>query len=209
TNATVRCKTLLIASGTRMKKLHVVGEKEFLRNGVDYGSNPDLDIYKGKEIVIIGSTQIAAQEALLVAPYAKKVTLVFRNDTLIVPTSVQNKIESVSNIDLIPTSEIEQIQGEDSVEKILVKNVSTNNIKNVPAEEIIISIGISPNTDYLDKSINLDEKRFVITSPTYMTNQDGVFAAGSIRSQGHRAIMPGFSDGFLAAQSITSYLESI
>jgi len=201
--------SVLIATGTNDKKLSVPGEKEFTGRGVSYCATCDGPFFKDKKVAVIGGGDSAVKEALFLTKIAKEVIVVHRRDKLRAEKIIQKKAFNTPNMYFQWDSIVEEIIGNNSVEKIKLKNVKDNNTKTIEIDGVFILIGSIPNNS-LFKDLNITDKTgYILTDENMKTSIKGLYAAGDIRVKSLRQVATAVGDGATAAVQIQEYLETL
>ena len=199
--------SVIIASGAKTKKLEIDGEKRLYGRGVSYCATCDGAFFKNKDIVVVGGGDTAAEEALFLTRFAKKVMLIHRRDKLRAAKILQEKVLSNKRIEVIWNSTVERISGEKKVEAVAVKNIKEGNEKDISCEGIFISIGFMPNTDFAKGLLNMNKNGLIITDTLLNTSTKGIFACGDCRNTPLKQIVTAAGNGALAALSAQEYVE--
>lgn len=199
-------KTLLLALGTKRRKLNVPGEKKFAGRGVSYCFTCDAPFYKGKEAVgVVGGSDAAAMASLLLADYAKKVYIIYRRDKLRAEPIYFDKIKEKGNIEFVYNANVVEILGDQFVEK-----VKLDTGKELPLNGLFIEIGQIPGVELARSlGVDLDEKDYIKVDPYAQTNLPGVYAAGDITTIPLRQVIVGAGQAAIAALSAYRYLNNI
>lgn len=200
-------KTVIIATGATNRKLGCPGEDEFSGMGVSYCATCDGAFFKDKVVAVVGGGDVALEDAAYLARTCKKVYLIHRRDEFRGAVVLQNQIKSLDNVELVLDSTVESIIGNDSVEKLLIKNKKTNEEKELEVEGVFIAVGTVPNTKTISGLPSLDDRGYIIAGETCETNIPGVFAAGDVRTKQLRQVITATADGANAITSITNYLN--
>ena len=201
-------KTVIIATGAQAKKLGIKGEKEFTGRGVSYCAVCDGAFYKDKIIAVIGGGNAAVEEGCYLTKFAKKVYIIHRRDTLRADKIEQERAFKNEKVEFIFDTIPIEIQGTDSVENLVIKNVKTNEISNLKADGVFPYIGFSPNVDYINAQLQQNEAGFIITDETMQTSVQGVFAIGDVRTTPLRQVITAAADGAIAGCYAVKYLEA-
>ena len=201
-------KTVIIATGAQAKKLGIKGEKEFTGRGVSYCAVCDGAFYKDKIIAVIGGGNAAVEEGCYLTKFAKKVYIIHRRDTLRADKIEQERAFKNEKVEFIFDTIPLEIQGTDSVENLVIKNVKTNEISNLKADGVFPYIGFSPNVDYINAQLQQNEAGFIITDETMQTSVKGVFAIGDVRTTPLRQVITAAADGAIAGCYAVKYLEA-
>ena len=200
-------KTVIYAAGTQRRKLGVKGEKEFSGNGVSYCAVCDAAFYKDKITVVTGGGDTALGDALLLSRFCKKVYLVHRRDELRAAKSLQEALQALPNVEILWDTVATEIQGEDQVEALALKNVKTEETQELPVDGVFIAVGIVPVSRLLLGMDVCDEKGYLIAGEDGMTKKPGIFAAGDIRTKKLRQIVTAVADGANAITSVEAFLN--
>ena len=204
----INTKTIVLAMGASPKKLGIVGEEKFTGHGVCYCAICDGAFFKGKPVVVLGGGNTAVEDALYLTRFASKVYLVHRRGELRASKILADTIKN-SSVEIIWDTITEKINGENKVSSITIKNVKTNEMKDLAVEGVFIAIGQKPRTDILKGKLTLDEEGYIPTNDVMCTNISGVYAAGDIRTKSYRQIVTATSDGAIASLEASQYLISI
>ena len=202
-------KTVIIATGAQPQKLNITGEKEFVGRGVSYCAVCDGAFYREKIVAVIGGGNAAVEEAIYLTRFANKVYVVHRRDKLRADKIVQERAFKNPKIEFIWDSVATEINGTSNVEKLLIKNVQTNEIKELNVDGVFPYIGFSPNVDLINGQIQQNEQGFIKTDEYLNTSIKGVYAIGDVRQTPLRQVITAAADGAIAAVSAIKYLEEI
>jgi thioredoxin reductase (NADPH) len=173
-------KTILISTGTKHRKLGVPGEKEFENRGVSYCALCDGAFFKEKAVCVVGGGDSAAKEALFLSEHASKVYLVVRKDILRAEPLNAKRVEDNSKIEVLYKTEIEEVLGSDSVEKVKFKDgEGKHSGKELEMQGVFMAIGHDAQTELAAQiGVALNDKKEIIINRRTETNLPGVFAAG-------------------------------
>lgn len=195
---------LLLALGTFRKKLNAKGEDKFLGRGVHYCAVCDAVFYKNKDVVVVGSGDGASMAVLLLAETSNKVYQLIRGEELKTAPDTIEKLEKLTNYELIKSNEIEEILGDKFVNKIVLKN-EHNGLKEISVDGVFIEIGGAPNTALInDLDVEVDQRGYVVVDNFMNTNVKNVWAAGDITNihGDFKQIINACSHGALAAHDM-------
>lgn len=205
----IKSQTVLLAAGTKHRKLNIKGEEEFLGKGVSYCATCDGFFYKNKTVAVVGGSDSAAGAAVYLAGIAEKVYLIYRKDKLRAEPYWINLIEKNPKIEVIYNTNILEVSGAEKLQKIELdktyKNAETINI-----DGLFIEAGSAPNIDFAkDLEIETDKEGYIKIKPNCATNITGVWAAGDITdgSDKFRQVITACAEGAIAARSIYNYLK--
>lgn len=200
-NNEYKTKALIFATGANAKKLGVKGELELTGKGVSYCATCDGNFFKDKITAVIGGGDVALEDALYLSNICKEVYLIHRRDEFRGAKYLQDKVKNNDKIKILFNNELEEIIGENKVEKIRLKNGDT-----VSVDGVFIAVGIEPNSNLLDGIADM-ENGFIKADESCITSAEGIFAAGDIRTKRLRQISTAVSDGANAVHSAEEYLN--
>lgn len=201
-------RSVIVATGARPRKLGVPGENELAGKGVSYCATCDGNFFKGKDVVVVGGGNTAANDAIYLARICRKVYLVHRRDTLRATKIYHDLLEATANVELVWNSVVESINGNGTgvVGSVTVKAQPNGDERDIECAAVFIAVGLVPNTDFLYGSMNLDEGGYIIADAHCETSIPGVFAAGDVRAKTLRQVVTAVADGAQAAESAAEYL---
>lgn len=205
-NKSYQTKSIIIAAGTQAKRLGVAGEDKFIGRGVSYCATCDGPLFRNKDVAVIGGGDRAVEEAIFLSSYAKTVYLVHRRGELRASGILVEKAKGIPKINFILESIVEEIQGENKVEQVLLKNLKTNSQSKISCQGVFVFVGINPNTGFLKNLLERDEAGFIITDQQMKTSEGGVFACGDCRKKSLYQVITACGEGAVAAHSTHKYL---
>ena len=203
----VQAKTVILASGSKPRKLEVPGEAEYQGRGVSYCATCDGAFFRGKNVAVIGGGDPAVEESLYLTGVVNKVTIIHRRDQLRASKHLQERAFADPKIEFMWDSVVEAIEGQQTVEQLQVKNVKTGTVTSLPVDGVFIYIGMFPNTGFLQGVVELDQWGYVVAGEDTATSEPGIFAAGDIRAKELRQIVTAVADGAVAAMAAERYLS--
>lgn len=204
-----QAKTVIIATGAKPMKLGVKGEKEFLGRGVSYCAVCDGAFYKDKVVAVVGGGNSAVEEAMYLTKFASKVYLIHRRDELRADKIIQERAKMNNKLEFVWDSIVSEIQGENLVSNLVLKNTKSGEISNLGVDGIFPYIGITPNIENISGQISQDKSGFILTDETMKTSVDGVYAIGDVRKTPLRQVITAASDGAIAGVFAVKYIESL
>jgi thioredoxin reductase (NADPH) len=202
-----RGHALILCPGTEYRKMGVPGEKEFVGRGVSYCATCDAAFFKDSKIVVVGGGDSALSEALFLRKFAREITIIHRRDALRGAKVYQERAFAEPKINFLWNSVVEEIVGNQTVEKVRVRNVKTNEIGELPTEGVFMFIGVIPRTAFLKDAVELDDRGYIVTDFACRASVEGVFAAGDARNGFLKQIATAVGDGATAAFAAEKYLE--
>lgn len=204
-----RAKSVIIATGAKPMKLGVKGEEEFIGRGVSYCAVCDGAFYKDKVVAVVGGGNSAVEEAIYLTKFASKVYIIHRRDELRADKIIQDRATKNEKIEFVLNSVVCEIQGQDLVNNLILKNTKTDEMFNLAVDGVFPYIGITPNVENISGQITQDKAGFIITDETMKTSIDGVFAIGDVRKTPLRQVITAASDGAIAGVYAVKYIESL
>ncbi len=200
-------RSVIVATGTRPKKLGVPGEDEFTGRGVSTCATCDGFFFTGKDVALVGGGDSAIVEAIFLTKMVNKVYVIHRRDELRAEKINQERAFKNQKIEFVWNSNLQSIEGTDTVEKVIVKNKLNDEIKEIQVGGVFMYVGVEPGTDFVEA--DKDRNGFLITGPELSTSVPGIFAAGDCRTTLLRQVATAVGDGALAAVSAERYLAGI
>ncbi|HHT43657.1 MAG TPA: thioredoxin-disulfide reductase [Firmicutes bacterium] len=205
----IQARSVIIASGAQPRRLGVPGEQELAGRGVSYCATCDGAFYEDLDVIVVGGGDSAVEEGIFLTRYANSVTVIHRRDVLRAQAILQERAFANPKMKFVYNSEVQEIQGENRVTGVLVRNNQDGSTQVIPGSGVFIYVGFFPNSDYLKGTGILDEWGYVVTGPDMKTSIPGVFAAGDVRTTPLRQIVSAASDGAIAAMQAYHYLETL
>jgi len=205
----LKAKAVILALGAKPRKLGVPGEKEFTGRGVSYCAICDGPFFKGEEVAVIGGGNTALQEALYLTKYVKKVYLIHRRETFRATSILQERVKKNPQIEIIIPAVVEEIKGEDRVEKLVYRDLKSNKKRELEVAGVFIFIGHEPETGWLKGKLEMDESGFIIVDREMRTSRPGIFACGDCVSKKFRQIINACGEGAVAALNAEEYIKNL
>ncbi len=201
-------KTLIFATGTKWRKLDCPGSKEYENKGVAYCALCDAPLFKNKVVAVVGGSDSAAKDAMVLAEHAKKVYIIYRGDKIRPEPINYERIMKNKKIEVINNTNVIEIKGKQFVEKVVLDK-SYKESKELELQGVFVAIGHIIISD-LAKSIGVktnDKGEIILDHKTSATNLQGVFAAGDVTDKPFKQLITGVADGCTAAFSAHEYLS--
>jgi len=203
-------KTLLFATGTKWKKLEgVKGSIEFENKGVSYCALCDGPLYKNKIVAVIGGSDSAAKDALLLSEYAKKVYIIYRSEKIHPEPINFERIKKNKKIEIINSTNLKEIFGDKNGVKGIILDKSYEGSNQLKVAGIFVAIGhiiLSELAKPLGVKLNAEEE-IIINHKTSETNIAGIYAAGDVTDKHFKQLITGVADGCTAAYSAYEYIK--
>ncbi len=206
--ASLRAKTLVLATGARWRAIGVPGEAEYRNKGVAYCPHCDGPLFKGKRVAVIGGGNSGVEAAIDLAGLVAEVTLIEFMDELRADAVLQKKLASLPNVEVIKGARTTEVNGDGKrVNGLTYEERASGEIRKVALEGVFVQIGLVPNTEWLKGSpIELSPHGEIITDERGMTSVPGIFAAGDVTTVPYKQIVIALGEGSRAALGAFDHL---
>jgi len=209
-NNSYQARVLIITSGGRRRRLNIPGEDKFEGKGVAYCSTCDAPIFKDKPVAVVGGGDAGLEAAIDLARYAAKVYLISNKESLIGDLSIQEMVKNSEKIIIIENASVQEILGDKFVSGLRYLDKNDNQIKELNVEGIFVEIGSTPNSKFVEKLVNTNQKgEIIVDHKTGATSRPGIFAAGFITDEIYKQNNISAGDGVAAALSAYNYLLNL
>lgn len=206
TAGTLQAKSVILAPGAAPRLLGLENENALRGKGVSYCATCDGAFYRKKTVAVIGGGDTAAADAVFLSSLCEKVYLVHRRDQLRASKSYTAKLDK-PNIEFVWDSVVEEILENGRVCGIRVRNVKTDEVREIELQGVFVAVGNIPATDFVRGAVELDAAGYFTAGEDTKTNLPGVFAAGDCRRKSLRQIVTAAADGAVAAYAAEEYLS--
>lgn len=202
-------KAVLVAAGSRYRRLGIEGESDLIGSSVHYCATCDGPFYRGKHVAVIGDGNSAAEEGVFLTNFADHVTMLVRGPKLTASQVAIDKVNERDDITVLYNTEVVEMHGKPRIDSITVRDKATGETHPLDPKPdgVFVFIGLSPNSEFLPAEIQRDPRGFVITSHTLETSFPGVFAAGDVRLGSTKQAASAAGEGATAALMIRDYLR--
>jgi len=200
-----RAKTVILATGTRHRKLEIPSEKKFAGRGVSFCATCDGYFFRDQTVAIVGGGDSAATAAVFLGEICEKIFLIFRGEKMRAEPFWIDKINANKKIEQIPKTNVAEFSGGENLEK-----VKLDTGREIIVDGAFVQIGLLPETTLADKlSIKKDERGFLKVAKNQVTNIDGIFAAGDVTnsSNNFEQVATAISEGAVAANSAFFWIQ--
>lgn len=206
---TYEAKAVIIAAGTTARTLGIPGEEEFAGHGTKLNAARDGEKYAGKEMFVVGGADGAIKEALYLAKYAEKLTIIHFEDKLGTISEFMEKVEKTENIQVLLHKRLSEIRGDGQADELVLTDEHTGEqtVVHAPGCGIFIYAGSTPNTQ-LYPELETDGG-YLVTDAMQRTNIAGVYAAGDICVKQVRQAATAVADGAVAAINAAAYVKAM
>jgi thioredoxin reductase (NADPH) len=206
----VKARAVIIATGAEPRKLGVTGEAEFTGRGVSYCATCDGAFFRDATVAIVGGGDTAAEEALFLTRFAKKVYLIHRRDELRATAILQDRVLNNEKIETVWNAEVTEVKGDNSgMKSVQLKDRVSGEERSLDLEGLFIAIGVTPKAQFLAELLKLDSEGYIQTDTECRTSIPGVFAAGDVRKKILKQIATAVGDGAIAAIMVEKYLDDL
>ena len=200
-------EAVLLTTGSRYRRLNVPGEEDLIGAGIHFCATCDGPFYKGQDMVVVGGGNSGVEEGLFLTKFAKKVTVLEVRDQLGASQILREKAASHPQMEVRLGTTVEEFRGNGKLSSVIIKNVASGEVEELKPGAVFIFIGLDPNVDFLQGTVDLDQFRFISTGLTLETSLEGVFAAGDVRGGSTKQVASAVGEGATAALMIRQYLE--
>ena len=202
--AAFEAKSIIMATGTIQERIEIPGEKEFSMKGLCYSALSYAPLFLDRNVIVIGSGELALRSAGELSTVAKQVTLISSNGKGN-SSPIKEKLVSARNVTIMQDCKVLEIRGDDFAHTLVVKD-STGNHVEYNADGMFVEEGLIPNTDMVKKLVNLDDSGHIIVDCACRTNVPGIFAAGDVTNIFAQQVLIAVGEGAKAALSAYEYL---
>ena len=204
------CRTVIVCSGAHHRELGLADEKRLQGRGGSYCALCDGNFFRNAPVAVVGGGNAALEESLYLAKLASKVYLIHRRDEFRGAKIYQDKLESMPDkVELVRSSIVTALHGENALTSLSVRDLKTDEIRQISVEGLFIYVGFEPATAYLPAALERDAQGFIVTDTEMRTSIPGIFAAGDVRSKLCRQVITAAGDGATAAQAAFVFLEQL
>ena len=208
---TYTADSIIISTGAQARWLQLDSEQNFRGFGVSACATCDGFFFKDKTVAVVGGGNAAVEEAMFLTKFASKVQLIHRRDSLRAEKMLQKKLMENKKIEIIWDSVVEEVLGDQepkNVTGLKIKNVKSNEIKELKIDGLFIAIGHDPATELFKNQLEMDNEGYLITKPdSTSTNIPGVYAAGDVKDKTFRQAVTAAGMGCMAALEAEKHLS--
>lgn len=205
--ASLKSKSVILATGARWREMNVPGEKEYRGKGVAYCPHCDGPLFKGKRVAVIGGGNSGVEAAIDLAGIVSHVTLLEFGESMRADAVLQKKLRSLSNVTVITQAQTTQVIGDgEKVVGIEYKDRESGELFTITLEGIFVQIGLLPNTDWLKGTVALTDRGEIEIDSRGQTSVAGVFAAGDCTTSPYKQIIISMGSGATASLGAFDHL---
>ena len=203
------CKSVIIAAGSRHRRLGLRGEEELIGAGVSYCAVCDGAFFKGKTVAVAGGGDAALQDAIFLSDRCRKVFVIHRRDTFRGEARLETVLRSRDNVEFVMNSVVESLEGKEKLSGVTVRNRQTGETKTIPLDGLFIAVGQEPQTTPVSDRIPLDGAGYADAGEDCRTGTPGIFVAGDCRRKAVRQLTTAVGDGAVAGLAAVDYINSL
>ena len=205
-----RAHAAIIATGSKYRKLNVPGEDDLIGAGIHFCATCDGPFYKGsKELLVIGGGNSGVEEGIFLTQFTDKVTLLEHNAELRASSLLQEKALELPNFEVFTSTQVIEFKGKSRVEAVIARDLKTGDVREFNPAGVFVFIGLTPNTGFLQDTLELDAAGFIATSDIFETSVPGVFAAGDARAGSTKQLASAVGEGTTALLMVRNYLRKL
>ena len=193
------CKAVIIATGAKNRPLGLDRESELTGAGVSYCATCDGAFFRNKEVAVVGGGNTALEDAAFLSNYCSKVYIIHRRDEFRGDKKDVDALKAKENVEFVLDSVATELLGKDMINGIRVKNVKTDETRDLTVKGVFIAIGQMPDNQVFADIVKLDDQGYIIADESCETGTEGVYAAGDCRTKSVRQLTTAAADGAVAA----------
>jgi thioredoxin reductase (NADPH) len=204
-------ETVIVATGAVARQLGLESEQRLQGSGVSYCAVCDAAFFKDREVVVVGGGDSAMEEAVYLAKFATKVTLVHRRDAFRASPIMVDRARASDRIEFVLDTVVEEVRDTEArrVTSVVVRNVKTDELTELPADGVFVAIGHDPSTALFRRQLATDDAGYILTEgKSTRTSVAGVFAAGDVQDHVYRQAVTAAGSGCQAALDAERYLAA-
>jgi thioredoxin reductase (NADPH) len=205
---TYRSRAVIVSTGAQSLMLGLEAEQRLIGHGLSTCATCDGFFFRDQDIAVIGGGDSALEEAIFLTRFGRSVTVIHRRDTLRASKIMQDRALENDKITFLWNTVVEDIVGDTSVEGLILRDVTTDEVSTRPFSGVFVAIGHRPNTDLFRGQLDLKDNGYLVTlEGTSRTNVEGVFAAGDVQDDWYRQAITAAGSGCMAAIDAERWLE--
>ena len=205
-----RSHAAILATGSKYRKLNVPGEDDLIGAGIHFCATCDGPFYKGsKELLVIGGGNSGVEEGIFLTQFTDKITLLEHNAELRASSLLQEKALELPNFEVFTSTQVIEFKGKSRVEAVIARDLKTGDVREFNPAGVFVFIGLTPNTGFLQDTLELDAAGFIATSDIFETSMPGVFAAGDARAGSTKQLASAVGEGTTALLMVRNYLRKL
>ncbi len=199
----------IIASGSIPTKLNIPGEEDYTGRGVSYCATCDGPLFRDKDIAVIGTGNSGLQEGEFLLKHVKSITFVECLPHMTGAQILQDRLRRSEKTEFLLDHMLTSVNGETQVNSVMVKDLKTDEEKEIEVSGVFIYAGWLPNSKFLEGLVELDALGYIVTNDEMQTSVPGIYAVGDVRSKKVRQITVASGEATIAAISATDYIAHL
>ena len=208
-----QARSVIVCTGAMTRSIGCHNEAKYVGRGVSYCAVCDANFFRGLDIYVVGGNAIAAEEAIYLADFARKLTMLHKGEALALTPAMKKQIEDNPKISVLCDTEVADLGGGDLLSEITVRNVKTGELTTFKADEADGVFGLfgftgKKTTAMFDGVLEMRDG-YIVTNERMETNIPGVYAAGDVRVTPLRQVVTACADGAVAAMQCGKYLKGL
>jgi thioredoxin reductase (NADPH) len=205
---TYTADAVIVTVGASPRRLGVPGEEQFIGRGVSYCATCDGFFFRDKEVLVVGGGDSAIEEGLFLTRFATQVQVVHRRQELRAGETLKRRALANQKLSFLLDTVVEEIRGNGKVEAVRLRNLKSDQVRELATDGVFIFIGHDPNSQLFADQLDMDDQGYLVVDRKMMTNIPGVFAAGEIMDPIYRQIATSVGQGCAAAMMAERWLET-
>jgi thioredoxin reductase (NADPH) len=206
---TYLARAVVLATGSTYRRLGVPGEEDFIGAGVHFCATCDGPLYRGQELLVIGSGNSAVEEGVFLTQFADKVTVVVRGEELSATRVVADRALRDPKIEVLFSTAVAEFRGDSRLRSVVVRNTKTGEKQEVRPGGVFVFVGLSPNSEIVRDTVEVDGHGFVLTDDRLETSMPGVYAAGDVRHGATAQVASAAGEGAAVILMVRGYLKRL
>lgn len=199
--------SVIVSTGASASWLGLENEEKLRGHGVSACATCDGFFFRGLEVAVVGGGDSAMEEAIFLAKFADKVTIIHRRDEFRASKIMVRRVLDHDKVDVMWNTVVEDVLGDSQVEGLMIRNVETDEVSEFKTSGLFLAIGHKPNTDLFQGQLDLDDVGYIVLPGAgTMTSVEGVFAAGDVADHTYRQAITAAGTGCMAAMDAERWL---
>ncbi len=208
--ALIEARYVILASGSRRRRLGIPGEDRYDGKGVVFCTTCDAPLFEGQPVVVVGGANSALESVIDLIPYASKIHLLVRGDALKGDPVTQDKVRTHPQVEVVYGAIPMEIKGDSFVNAIVYQDKKTGEERTLPVKGVFVEVGLLPNSDFVKDMVKLDDYGHVIVdAATQETSCQGIWAIGDVTNSLYKQNNISVGEGVTAALNVYDKVKVI